>query len=64
MLKDLNTALVTSIYHRKLMAGVLGYIVKNKMNIPDPPKGSDLKYELDLNGDDHILTVTVEKQAK
>jgi hypothetical protein len=64
LIKNLNTALVTSVYHRRLMAGMLGYIAKVKMNVAEAPKGSELRYEIDLNGDDHILTVSVEKQAK
>jgi hypothetical protein len=64
LVKDTNTALVTSVYHRRIMSGLLGYIAKNKMDVPDPTKGSELRYELDLNGDDHLLTVSIEKQGK
>lgn len=64
LLKDMNTALISSIYHRRLLSGFLGYLAKVKMNMPEAPKGTAYRYEIDINEPEPILTVTVEKQAK
>ena len=43
------------------MAGFLGYIANTQMGVPEAPKGSAYKYELDINEKEPILTVTIEK---
>lgn len=62
LLKDMNTALISSIYHRRLLSGFLGYLAKVKMDMPESSKGSAYKYEVDINDPEPILTVTIEKQ--
>ena len=57
--KELNTALATSIYHRRLMSGILTYIVKTRLGI-EPDKNQVLKFQIDLDKDDQELIVDIE----
>jgi hypothetical protein len=56
--KDLDTSLRTSIYHKRLMSGMLTYIAKTRLKLVDPPEGFYFQFQIDLSGDDHTLTVT------
>lgn len=57
-LKDLNKALATSIYHKRLMSGLLTYIAKTRLGRPEPAAGMGLQFQVDLGGEDRTLTVT------
>jgi hypothetical protein len=58
-LKDMNTALATSIYHKRLMSGILTYIVRTRLGV-EPRKDEALRFELDLNKDDMELIIDLE----
>jgi len=59
-LKDMNTALITSIYHKRLMSGILSYIAKTRLGL-EPDKGQVLKFEIDLKKDSQELKIDLEK---
>ena len=62
-LKDLNTALATSIYHKRLMSGLLTYISKTRLGL-EPKTGYSLTFEVDLSGEDRSLKVTETKATE
>ena len=58
-LRQLNLALATSIYHKRLMSGMLSYIVKTRLDI-EADKGNVLRFEIDLDKDDQELKIDLE----
>lgn len=63
-LKDLNEALRSSVYHKRLMSGLLTYIAKTRLGFSDPQEGYNLQFEVDLAGDTRELTVRVMKTTE
>lgn len=63
-LKELDIALKTSIYHQRLMSGILTYIAKSRLGLSDPPSGHHFTFEIDLGGDAQELVVRQEKSTE
>ncbi len=60
---EMNIALRTSIYWKRLMSGIFTYIAKMRVNLQPAPEGFYYKFEIDLEKGSHDLSIILEDEV-